>query len=259
MKGKKNSVISDNRYGYYLRAVPAAGDYSDIAKDATLRNATVHQPARPASKHNNGPAILIKPEDIMKKVRIRKNSSLVVFLLDLSWSMAVTQRLAATKKAINSILSKVYQFRDDICLITFQKDSASVVVPATHSVALAEREMRNIPIGGKTPLAAGLSKALEVMQQSSGKYQKENIIMVLLSDCDANVSSGEGDPKEEANIAADKIAVAGFRCIVINSDRMSFGEGHANRLAKRLNAPCYLIAGLNSEHLIKAVRNELIL
>ena len=225
--------------------------------DATLRSAALRQKER--SIQPGQPAVLIHPDDIMKRVRIRKNASLVVFLVDLSWSMAVTQRLAATKKAIAAILTKVYQFRDDICLITFQKESASVVIPPTHSVTLAERAMKNIPVGGKTPLAAGLEKAYEVLQRESSNYTKDNIFLILLSDCDANVTLDGGDPEEEANAAADKIAAAGFRSLVINSDQMSFGQGKANALARRLNADCYLIAGLNADHLIRAVRNELII
>lgn len=195
----------------------------------------------------------------MKKVRIRKNASLIVFLVDLSWSMAVTKRMAATKKAITTILTKAYQFRDDVCLITFQKDHAETVIPPTHSVALAERSMKSLQVGGKTPLAAGLLKALELMQAESRHYSAENIFLILLSDCEGNVPYSGGDPEQEAFAAADRIAAGKFRSIIINSDRMTFGQGHANTLAKRLNAVCYLIGDLNADHLIKAVRNELII
>ncbi len=195
----------------------------------------------------------------MKKVRIRQNTSLIIFLADLSWSMAVTKRMTATKTAITTILTKAYQFRDDICLITFQKDRADLVIPPTHSVVLAERYMKNMKVGGKTPLAAGLLKAYEVMKQSGHNYQPENIFLILLSDCDGNVPLKGGDPMEEALSAADLIAAGGYRSIVINSDQMTFGQGHANRLAKRLKAACYLISDFNADHLIKAVRDELIL
>lgn len=195
----------------------------------------------------------------MKRVRIRKNASLIVFLVDLSWSMAVTKRMAATKKAITTILTKAYQFRDDVCLITFQKDQAEVVIAPTHSVALAERSMKDLKVGGKTPLTAGLLKALDVMQAESRNYSTENIFLILLSDCEGNVPFSGGDPEREAFAVADRIAAGKFRSIIINSDQMTFGQGHANALAKRLNAVCYLIGDLNADHLIKAVRDELTL
>ena len=260
-KGKKNRIISENKHGHYIKAIPAKKNYSDIAADATLRLSALRQRRRllSSNEERNKLAIRIKPDDIMKKVRIRKNSSLIVFLVDLSWSMAVTQRLAATKKAVTTILTKAYQFRDDICLITFQKESASVIINPTHSISLAEKAMKNITVGGKTPLSAGLNLAYEKLRQEVRNYGKENIFLILLSDCDGNVSEADGDSQEEAIAAAEKIAAEGYRSVVINSDEMSFGQGHANNLAKHMNAACYLISGLNSDHLIKAVRNELIL
>lgn len=217
------------------------------------------QYGRSEQRVQSGHAVAIRPEDVMKKIRIRKNVSLIVFLVDLSWSMAVTKRMAATKTAITTILTKAYQFRDDICLITFQKDAAEVVIPPTHSVVLAERAMKNMQVGGKTPLAAGLQKAEDVLLRAARNYKAENIFLILLSDCDGNVSLTGADPAEESLTAADRISARGYHSIVINSDEMTFGQGHANTLAKHLKGACYLISDFNAEHLIKAVRNELIL
>lgn len=195
----------------------------------------------------------------MKKVRIRQNGSLIVFLVDLSWSMAVTKRMTATKTAVTTILTKAYQFRDDVCLITFQKDQAEVVIPPTHSIALAERYMKKMKVGGKTPLAAGLQKAFDVISRAERNYRPENITLVLLSDCEGNVSlTGNDDPMEESLKTADRFAACGYRSIVINSDQMTFGQGHANNLAKRLKAACYLISDFNADILIQTVRDELI-
>ena len=193
----------------------------------------------------------------MKKVRIRNNSSLIVFLVDLSWSMAVTRRMEATKKAIKVILNKAYQFRDDICLITFQKEQAELIIPPTHSIALAEKSMKKLKAGGKTPLAAGLAEAERLMRLETRNYLPQNIFLILLSDCEGNISLSGGDPESDAMEAAARIAAGKFRSIVINSDQMTFGQGYANRLAKKLNASCYLIPDFNSDHLIKAVRDEL--
>ncbi len=195
----------------------------------------------------------------MKRVRVRRNTSLIVFLIDLSWSMAVAKRMNATKKAITSILTKAYQFRDDVCLITFQKDRANVVIPPTHSIALAEKCMKQMQVGGKTPLSAGLSKALDTMHRASRYYKPENIFMVLLSDCDGNVSLSGGDPMEEAIEISDIIAAENYRTLVINSDQMTFGQGKANKLAKHLKAACYLIADFNAERLLDVIKDELII
>lgn len=260
-KSRKKEVITDKKNGYYIFAKPADKNFSDIAADATLRAAALKQFHRKFADSDKRLKIQIKSTDVMRKVRVQKNASLIVFLVDLSWSMAVTQRMAATKKAIKTILTKAYQFRNDICLITFQKEKAEVVIPPTHSISLAERAMKNVSVGGKTPLASGLLLAEEVLKRECRIYGRENISLILLSDCEGNVPLAAdtlGDPQEEAINAAKLIGKEGYRAIIINSDQMSFGLGHANKLAKYLNASCYLISGLNADHLVKAVRDELI-
>ncbi len=261
-RGKKKELISAGKTGHYIRAVPAEKDYADIAPAATIRSAAGKQFQRLHVDDPVKPAVLIKPADIMKRVRIRKNSSLIVFLVDLSWSMAVTQRMAATKKAISLILNKAYQFRDDICLITFHENHADVIISPTHSITLAEKAMKKMSVGGKTPLPAGLMLAHEILNKESRKYGRENIALVLLSDCEANVplsSADDPDPQAEAVAEAKKIASEGYHSIVINSDQMSFGQGYSNSLAKHLNAACYLISGFNEDHLLNTLRSELIL
>ena len=161
----------------------------------------------------------------MRKVRVRKASNLILFLLDLCCSMAVTQRMKATKSAILSILTNAYQKRDSVCLITFQKDTAKLVVPPTHSVMLAERSMKEMKVGGKTPLAAGLVKACEVMERERQRDPGLNILMIALTDGDGNVSQYGGDPKEESRIAAEKIAEKHFSCVVVNTEQITFDQG----------------------------------
>ena len=110
-------------------------------------------------------AFAVQPGDYQRKVRVRRAANLVLFLVDASWSMAVAERMAATKGAILSLLTDAYQRRDRVGLITFQKDRALLILPPTNSVQLAERALRDIPVGGKTPLSAGLIMAYEVLRK----------------------------------------------------------------------------------------------
>ncbi len=79
-------------------------------------------------------AFSIRPSDFQRKVRVRRSANLVLFLVDASWSMAVAERMSATKGAILSLLTDAYQRRDRVGLIVFQKDRATLVLPPTHSV-----------------------------------------------------------------------------------------------------------------------------
>ena len=48
-------------------------------------------------------------------------------------------------------------------LIVFQKDRATLVLSPTNSIQLAQRALMDIPVGGKTPLSAGLFMAADVL------------------------------------------------------------------------------------------------
>jgi hypothetical protein len=60
-------------------------------------------------------------------VRVRRAANLILFVVDASWSMAVAERMSATKGAILSLLTDAYQRRDRVGLIVFQKDRALTV------------------------------------------------------------------------------------------------------------------------------------
>lgn len=234
-----------------MRTRPAGDELNDLALDASIRAAALH------SDGNHGtPVIRIRRQDLMRKVRIRKTSNLLIFLVDLSWSMAVTQRMRATKSAILSILTDAYQNRDRVALITFHGDASEVVIPPTRSVMLAERQMKNVPIGGKTPLAAGLLSAYELMSRERRLNADTNQLLIVLSDGDGNVPLYGGDPKEEAKRIAETIAAEGFHSLVINTEHITFDQGYANQLAKQLNAPCHLVANIRPDSLLNLVQAE---
>ncbi|RMF46319.1 MAG: VWA domain-containing protein, partial [Anaerolineae bacterium] len=152
--GRRSTTRTDRKRGRYIQARPANGKTSDIAFDATLRAAAPYQKRR--SEQRKRVAFAIQPQDLQRKVRVKKVANLVLFVVDASWSMAVAERMAATKGAIMSLLTDAYQRRDRVGLIVFQKDRATLVLPPTNSVQLAQRALTNIPVGGKTPLSAGL-------------------------------------------------------------------------------------------------------
>lgn len=253
--GKRSRIISKDRRGSYFKARYAEDASQDLALDATLRAAALYQRKRRQDPESH--RVEIRHQDLRRKVRSRRASSLLLFLVDLSWSMAVQQRMDATRGAILSLLTDAYQHRDRVGLITFQKDSAELVLPPTHSVTLAERSMKKVRIGGKTPLAAGLWKAYEVLEQEKRLNPDMSSLLIVLTDGAGNIAMAGGDPMEESKTIAEKIAREEFRSIVIDLDSNTFEEGLANQLARQLKAPCYLIAGLKGDQLAKIIRKEL--
>jgi len=253
--GRRTRTRTDRKRGRYIQARPAGDCLDDIAFDATLRAAAPHQRDRQAQRKKV--AFAIQPSDLQRKVRVRKAANLILFVVDASWSMAVAERMAATKGAIFSLLTDAYQRRDRVGLIVFQKDRAMTILPPTNSVQLARRALADIPVGGKTPLSAGLNLALEVFRKERILHPDVLPLMILLTDGAGNVSMGDLPPQEEAHRVADRIRQAGIRSVVVNMEHAAFDQGLAQALAERLDGPCYTLHELKAEHLYQAVRQEL--
>jgi Mg-chelatase subunit ChlD len=253
--GRRTQTRTDRKRGRYVRARQAKPKETDIAFDATLRAAAPYQVER--LEQRKEVAFAIQPADLKAKVRVRKAANLILFVVDASWSMAVAERMSATKGAILSLLTDAYQRRDRVGLVVFQKDRALTVLPPTNSVMLAQRALADIPVGGKTPLSAGLMLAFETFQQEKISHPDVLPLMILLTDGAGNVSVGGLPPQEEAHQVADQIRLTGIRAVVINMEHAAFDQGLAQALGDRLGGPCYTLHELKAEHLYRAVRQEL--
>ena len=253
--GRRSRTISTRKRGRYIQARPAPGKTDDLAFDATLRAAAPFQKER--AEQRKRVAFAIQSSDFQRKVRVRKTANLVLFVVDASWSMAVAERMSATKGAILSLLTDAYQRRDRVGLVVFQKDRATLVLPPTNSVRLAQRALVDIPVGGKTPLSAGLHLTHQVLQREKILHPDIQSLVILLTDGAGNVPMGALPPQEEAHQLCDEIAAKKFRCVVINMEHAAFDQGLAQTLADHLKAPCYTLNELKAETLYKTVRNEM--
>jgi len=253
--GRRSQTQTDRKRGRYIQSRPANGSAEDLAFDATIRAAAPFQKAREEMRENV--AFSVRREDYQRKVRVRRASNLILFLVDASWSMAVAERMAATKGAILSLLTDAYQRRDRVGLIVFQKDRATLVLPPTNSVLLAQRALADIPVGGKTPLSAGLNMAYQVLKREKILHPDILPLLIVLTDGAGNVALGGGSPQKEAHQMAEQIANEEVRSVVINMEHEAFDQGLAEALADHLDAPCYTLADLRSETLYRAVQNEI--
>jgi magnesium chelatase subunit D len=251
--GKRSTTRTDRKRGRYIQARPADGDLSDIALDATLRTAALQQ----VERGTEAGEFSILPQDVQKKVRVRRASNLILFVVDASWSMAGAQRMEATKGAIMSLLVDAYQKRDRVGLVVFQKEEARLVLPFTSSVELAQGALRHLPVGGKTPLSAGLMLAYRVFRRELRLHPKAMPLMILLTDGAGNVALTETPPQEEAHKIADLIQRVGIHSVVVNMEHAAYDRGLAAELARALDGPCYCLAELKASELYRTVREEL--
>jgi magnesium chelatase subunit D len=263
--GKRSTTRTSRKRGRYTQARPANGDLSDIALDATIRQAALQQVERKAEQQADSgqqapqlsEQLTILPQDVQKKLRVRRASNLVLFVVDASWSMAGAQRMEATKGAIMSLLVDAYQKRDMVGLVVFQKEEARLVLPFTSSVELAQVALRHLPVGGKTPLSAGLMLAYRAFHRELRLHREAMPLMILLTDGAGNVSLTETPPQEEAHKIADLIQRAGIHSVVVNMEHEAYDRGLAQQLALALGGPCYCLAELRASELYRTVRDEL--
>lgn len=251
--GRRSYTITKQKRGRYIRARDAQGRYDDIAIDATVRQAAPHQ----SQREKNGNAIAIRDNDLQRKIRMRKTGNLVVFAVDASWSMAAAERMEATKGAIMSLLVDAYQKRDQVAMVSFQKNRANLVLPPTSSVEMAKSALQDIPVGGKTPLSAGLLLSLQVIEREKNQNADVAPLMILLTDGAGNVSVTGMPPREEALMIAGLYREKQFRAVVINTEHASLDRGLARELADALAGPCYTLDEIRADSLLATVRREL--
>lgn len=190
-------------------------------------------------------------------MRVRRSANLILFVVDASWSMAVSERMEATKGAIMSLLTDAYQRRDRVGLIVFHKNDSNLVLAPTNSVPLAKKALSDISVGGKTPLSAGLMMAHEVITKESYRHPDVVPLMILLTDGAGNVSLSNLPPQEEAHRISNLIRESGVRSVVINMEHKAFDQGLAQLLADQLDAPCHSLADLRADTLYNTVLEEL--
>jgi Mg-chelatase subunit ChlD len=252
--GRRSQTKTDRKRGRYVQArFPKKDRVTDLAFDATLRAAAPHQKER----NRDDVAMALEKQDLREKVRVRRSANLILFVVDASWSMAVSERMEATKGAIMSLLTDAYQRRDRVGLIVFNKNNSNLVLPPTNSVLLAKQALKDVAVGGKTPLSAGLLMALEVIKKESYTHPDVMPMMILLTDGAGNVSMSDLPPQEEAHRIAKLIRDEGVRSVVINMEHAAFDQGLAQLLADNLDASCHSLAELRADALYRTVLQEL--
>ena len=94
--GRRSRTHTERKRGRYIQARPANGRTDDLAFDATLRAAAPYQ--KSATELRKRVAFAIRSSDFQRKIRVKKASNLILFVVDASWSMAVAERMAGHQR-----------------------------------------------------------------------------------------------------------------------------------------------------------------
>ncbi|WP_330257378.1 magnesium chelatase subunit D family protein [Nocardia sp. NBC_00565] len=213
----------------------------------TVFAAAPHQRSR---GRTDGP-LKLAADDLRGAYREGREGNLVVFVVDASGSMAARDRLAAVTGAVVALLRDAYQRRDKVAVITVRGQEAELVLPPTSSVDIAVRRLSGIRTGGKTPLAAGLLKAREVVHRERVRDPRRRPMLVLLTDGRA---TGGVDPVPRARTAANLLANEAITSIVVDCERGMIRLGLAADLARTLRAGYLQLGELTGDSVADIVR-----
>ncbi|MGP3637704.1 putative cobaltochelatase [Streptomyces sp. 24-1644] len=215
---------------------------------ATVQAAAPHQHARGRS----GRGLVVRRDDLRQATREGREGNLVLFVVDASGSMAARQRMSAVKGAVMSLLLDAYQRRDKVGLITFRGKDAEVVLPPTSSVDAAAARLESLPTGGRTPLAAGLLKAHDVLRVERLRDPSRRPLLLVVTDGRA---TGGPDPLALAARAGRLHAAEGTASVVVDCESGIVRLGLAAQLARDLGGSAVTLDELRADTIVGLVKD----
>ncbi|MFJ3187868.1 putative cobaltochelatase [Streptomyces halstedii] len=215
---------------------------------ATVQAAAPHQRARGRS----GRGLVVRRDDLRQATREGREGNLVLFVVDASGSMAARQRMGAVKGAVLSLLLDAYQRRDKVGLVTFRGKEAEVALPPTSSVDAAAARLESLPTGGRTPLAAGLLKAHDVLRVERMRDPSRRPLLVVVTDGRA---TGGPDPVALAARAGRLHAAEGTASVVVDCETGVVRLGLAAQLARELGGSAVTLDELRADSIAGLVKD----
>ncbi|MFF7255829.1 putative cobaltochelatase [Streptomyces microflavus] len=224
------------------------GSLTKLHLAATVQAAAPHQRARGRS----GRGLVVRRDDLRQATREGREGNLVLFVVDASGSMAARQRMSAVKGAVLSLLLDAYQRRDKVGLVTFRGKDAEVVLPPTSSVDAAASRLESLPTGGRTPLAAGLLKAHDVLRVERLRDPSRRPLLVVVTDGRA---TGGPEPVALAGRAARLHRAEGTASVVVDCESGYVRLGLAGELARELGGTAVTLDELRADSIAGLVKD----
>ncbi len=225
--------------GRTVGTLPRDATTGPIHLQATLAAAAPFQ----TDRGREGGRLLLAATDLRRAERRGKEGNLVLFVVDASGSMAARARMTEVKGAVLGLLLDAYQRRDKVGLITFRDKGAELILPPTSSVENAARRLDAIQTGGRTPLAAGLAKAVQVINTEHLRDPLRRPLVLLITD-------GRADSASAARAGA---ALRAHDVVVVDCERGRVKLRLAERLAIDLGADYLRLDDVTTEPLAAAV------
>ncbi|MCR4402219.1 MAG: VWA domain-containing protein [Firmicutes bacterium] len=167
----------------------------------------------------------------------------VCLLIDASASM-VGRRIRAAKYLIRH-LATACQVK--VTVLTFQERDVRLQIASTRSRKVIEEGVRRIEPAGLTPLAAGITEALDFIRSKKLK----DVLLVLITDGIPTMNRWTADPARDALTAAKRIAEdkVPFMCVGLQPNR-----DFLRKLVDTAGGKLYVVDEFDKDVLISLVR-----
>ena len=228
-------TVSSFDHGRYAKATSSSASSARIALDATLRATAACASKKPKSN------ILVPADAIRFKLFKRKQGRLFIFAIDLSGSMA-QNRINQAREAMMDLLRQSYIHRDSVAIVGFRGSEAEIMLPPARSIIRARRVLASLPMGGGTPLAAGLVCALDLAKRAGSTAGSK--VLLIFTDGGANVplQAAPRDKVLRQEMINSEIARLGVElkrnevsCVLFDTQQ-AFRSSDTNKIAENLGA-----------------------
>ena len=244
--GRRSRALTDS--GRTVGAYVPRGRSGPLHLPATIRAAAPEQADR--GRASDQPLRLARA-DLRLAVTEGRESNLVLLVVDASGSMAARRRMEAVKAAALSLLLDAYQRRDKVGLITFRGAGATLALPPTSSIDVAARRLRELPSGGRTPLAEGLLCAADTLRRERIRDPRRRPLLVLVTD--GRATSGP-DAVARSRLIAQRLRADGIASVVIDCETGKLRLGLAAALSDHLGAQYVPVGEVAADQVLSAVR-----
>jgi magnesium chelatase subunit D len=204
------------------------------------------RPARPTETIAVVPSLLaaLRGDDRPQTAILGGGRGAVLCLIvDTSGSMAAHRRLSRVKGALEVALRRAYARRDLVGIVVFGGAGARTLVEPGTPLEQAAAAVRELPVGGRTPLAAGITHGGRLLEAAGrGRLAGRARIAVLLTDGRA------ADPDGRAADALRRVVAAADRAVVVDLEDGRVRLGLAGRLAGDAGADLTRLVAETPDH-----------
>ncbi|WP_298338138.1 AAA family ATPase [Ferrimicrobium sp.] len=157
----------------------------------------------------------------------------VIFVVDVSASVAGREAIALVTEAIEQLLGTAYRERAQVAVVSFGGETAQVSLRPTRSLEVARARLLGLERAGRTPLARGLAAGRDLALDLRRRGTEP--LVVVLTDARPN-EVGTDDPFTAALDEARRLAKGQLDAVIVDLESNGFRLGFGEQLAQAAGA-----------------------